>query len=142
MIKSTKTKAEKRSFNMQRIKSADTTIEADFRKALWREGIRYRKNYKLLPGKPDIVITKYRIAIFCDGEFWHGKDWDTKKPKIKDNREYWVTKIERNIGHDNEVNKQLQNIGWTVLRFWGQDIHKNMPGCIAVVLNTLSQTKT
>ena len=142
MIKSTKTKAEKRSFNMQRIKSVNTSIEADFRKALWREGIRYRKNCKILPGKPDIVITKYRIAIFCDGEFWHGKDWEIKKPKIKDNRDYWVTKIERNIGHDNEVNKQLQNIGWTVLRFWGQDIHKNMPGCVYVVLNAISQTKT
>ena len=68
--------------NMQNIKSCDTKIEVILRKALWKKGYRYRKNYKKLPGKPDIVMTKYKIVIFCDGEFFHGKDWDTLKTKL------------------------------------------------------------
>ena len=86
--------------NMRRIKSKDTSIELLLRKRLWQEGIRYRKNYSCLPGKPDIAITKYKIAIFCDGEFFHGKDWNTLKQRLSkgQNSKYWVDKIERNIG--------------------------------------------
>ena len=115
---------------MSRIGSNNTSIEVLLCKALWREGIRYRKNLRTLPGKPDIVITKHKIAVFCDGEFWHGKNWESKKDKIKENRDYWVPKIERNIARDNITEKKLINMGWVVLRFWGKDIKKDLNGCV------------
>ena len=96
---------EQRHKNMKNIKSQNTSIELLLRKALWKKGYRYRKNYKALPGKPDIALTKYKIAIFCDGEFFHGKDWEVLKPRLErgTNSEYWVKKIARNIERDNEV---------------------------------------
>jgi DNA mismatch endonuclease (patch repair protein) len=139
--KSCKTKEEQRSFNMSRVKSANTTIENRLRKALWHEGIRYRKNFKNLPGKPDIAITKYQIAIFCDGEFWHGRDWSIKKNTLKGNRDYWIAKIERNISRDNKTAWQLRSMGWTVLRFWGCEIEKHLPECIADVKDAILQIK-
>ena len=119
-----------RSYNMKRIRGRDTSIEVMLRKALWRSGVRYRKNYTRLPGKPDIVISKYRIAVFCDGEFWHGKDWENKKKRIKSNKDYWINKIERNIARDNEINQKLNALGWTVIRFWGNDIKNDIDGCV------------
>ena len=121
--------------NMQHIKNKDTSIENKLRKALWERGYRYRKNYKGLPGKPDIVLTKYKIAIFCDGEFFHGKDWEVLKPRIENgnNSEYWLKKISRNIERDDEVNKNLLFLGWTVIRFWGKDIKKDVNECIRVI---------
>ena len=121
--------------NMKNIKSKDTSIELKLRKALWHKGYRYRKNYKGLPGKPDIVLTKYKIAIFCDGEFFHGKDWEVLKPRIErgDNSEYWLKKITRNMERDNEVDKQLLFRGWTVIRFWGRDIKKDVEECVKVI---------
>ena len=120
----------KRRFNMSRIKSKNTSIEITLRKALWRAGVRYRKNYQKLPGSPDIAITKYQIAIFCDGEFWHGKDWEKKKTSIKSNREFWIEKIERNRSRDRSNEWALNCMGWVVLRFWGQEIKKDLAGCI------------
>lgn len=90
--------------NMRNIRSKDTKIEIKLRKALWAKGYRYRKNYNLLPGKPDIVFIKYQIAIFCDSEFWHGKNWSQKKDKIQTNREYWLEKIPGNMSRDIRVN--------------------------------------
>ena len=126
---------EQRRKNMQHIRSKDTSIEVLLRQALWKNGIRYRKNYRELPGKPDIVITKYKIAIFCDGEFFHGKDWEVLKPRLQrgDNAEYWIPKIQRNRERDDEVNKKLLFLGWTVIRFWGKDIMKNVDECIKVI---------
>lgn len=126
---------EQRHRNMSNIRSKDTKIECILRKALWSNGIRYRKNYSALPGKPDIVITKYMIAIFCDSEFFHGKDWDSLKPRLLkgDNGEFWVNKISKNISRDEEVNKQLKALGWTVLRFWGTDIKKNTGDCLKTI---------
>jgi len=126
-----------RSYTMSRIKSKDTSIELMLRKALWGSGIRYRKNYKKLPGAPDIAITKHRIAIFCDGDFWHGKNWSTISPKLKNNRVYWVEKIERNIRRDCEADMALHMMGWTVVRFWGSEIHKNLAGCVDDVKDVL-----
>lgn len=130
---------EQRHKNMQKIKSQDTSIELTFRKALWHKGYRYRKNYKALPGKPDIVLTKYKIAIFCDSEFFHGKDWEVLEPKLKKavNGEYWQKKIIRNMNHDDEVNKQLIFLGWTVIRFWGKNIMNHTDECIRVVEETI-----
>ncbi len=141
MAKTKRTAAEQRHLNMSRIKSKNTSIEVSLRKALWHSGIRYRKNYPKLPGSPDIAVLKYRIAIFCDGEFWHGKDWNMKKPTIQGNREYWLTKIERNMERDDEVNRRLQSIGWTVLRFWGNDIKKSVSACIDDVEDAIIQFK-
>jgi DNA mismatch endonuclease (patch repair protein) len=118
---------------MSRIKNKDTSVEVLLRKALWREGIRYRKNLKTLPGKPDIAITKYKIAVFCDGELWHGKDWKKRKQTIATNRDYWIPKIERNMARDKENLKKLENMGWTVVRFWGMEITKKLAGCVQEV---------
>ena len=129
---------EQRRKNMQAIKSKDTSIELALRHALWHCGIRYRKNYKGLPGKPDIVITKYRIAIFCDSDYWHGYDWENRHRRIKSNREYWIPKIERNMQRDKEVTAQLQEAGWTVLRFWEWQIKKHLDECVDVVIKTIN----
>lgn len=130
---------EQRHRNMQNIKSKDTSIECILRKALWAEGIRYRKNYGKLPGKPDIVITKYKIAIFCDSEFFHGKDWESLKLQLSrgKNPDFWINKISRNMERDREVNQSLSNLNWTVLRFWGKDIIKHTSECINIIHGTI-----
>ena len=132
---------EQRKKNMQHIRSKDTAIEIKLRKALWKKGYRYRKNYKLLPGKPDIVLTKYKIAIFCDSEFFHGKDWDKLKEKLSssNNGDFWIKKIARNIERDDEVNKQLLFMGWSVIRFWGKDIKTSPQECVKVVGERISE---
>lgn len=126
---------EQRRKNMQNIKSKDTSIELMLRKALWDEGYRYRKNYKVLPGKPDIALTKYKIAIFCDSEFFHGKDWEVLRARLNrsDKGDYWIRKIERNMARDREVEKKLQYLGWKVIRFWGKDIKKDPTECVRVI---------
>ena len=128
------TKAQRRK-NMQHIRSKDTSIEVKLRKNLWHKGYSYRKNDSRLPGKPDIVLTKFKIAIFCDGEFFHGKDWEVLKPRLEksDNSQYWISKISRNRERDEEINKQLLFQGWTVIRFWGKEIQKNVDECVKVV---------
>ena len=91
---------EQRRKNMQAIRSTDTSIEIALRTALWHRGVRYRKNYKQLPGKPDIAITKYRIVVFCDSDYWHGYDWENRHQRIKSNRDYWIPKIAPSNGMD------------------------------------------
>ena len=130
---------EKRSYIMSHIRGKNTSIEVLLRKRLWHLGIRYRVNYKKIPGCPDIAIVRFKIAIFCDGEFWHGKNWDEKKAKLKNNAEYWITKIERNIERDNFQNTQLKDLGWTVIRFWGDDIKRNIDGCVLTILEAVQQ---
>ena len=134
---------EQRHKNMVNIKGKNTSIELCLRKALWNRGIRYRKNYNKLPGKPDIAITKYKIAVFCDSEFFHGKDWEVLKPRLEagNNAEYWVPKISRNRERDEEVNKELLFLGWTVIRFWGREIKKNTDECIKVIEETIFDLK-
>lgn len=130
--------------NMQHIKSRDTKIEVILRKALWEKGIRYRKNYDKLPGHPDIAITKYRIVIFCDGEFFHGKDWEVLKPRLEkgNNSKFWISKISRNRERDDEINKRLLFEGWTVIRFWGMDIKKHPEECIKVIEEAIFEKMT
>lgn len=127
--------SEQRHRNMSNIKGQNTKIEVQLRKALWRNGIRYRKNYKKLPGKPDIAITKHKIAVFCDSEFFHGKDWDSLRLTLErgKNPSFWVKKIENNIKHDEQVNSELRFLGWTVLRFWGKEILKNTDTCVKAI---------
>lgn len=129
--------------NMSKIKSKDTRIEIVLRKALWKKGYRYRKNDKRLPGRPDIVLSKYKIAIFCDSEFFHGKDWDTLRDRLKkgNNPDYWIPKIERNMQRDLEKDKMLLVLGWRVIHFWGKDILKHTEECIRVIEETIFDMK-
>ena len=132
---------------MSHIRSKDTSIEVLLRKTLWHKGYRYRKNYKLLPGKPDIVLTRYHIAVFCDSEFWHGKEWNVLKSRLLKgkNAEYWIKKIERNMERDAEIDQKLFQMDWTVIRFWGEEIQKDTDKCVrsieeAIFENLISQT--
>lgn len=135
--------SEQRKKNMKNIHSQDTKIEVLLRKELWKRGYRYRKNFEGLPGKPDIVLTKYKIAIFCDGEFFHGKDWELLCPKLEksNNSQYWISKISRNRERDDEVNKKLLFQGWTVIRFWGNEIKKDLNECVKVIEEAIFDIK-
>ena len=125
--------------NMQAIRSKDTKIEITLRTALWQKGIRYRKNYAKVIGKPDIAITKCKIAVFCDSDFWHGYDWENRNQRIKSNRDYWIPKIERNMARDREVTRTLESEGWLVLRFWEWQIKKHPEECIDMIVNAVHQ---
>lgn len=129
--------------NMRKIHSKDTSIELLLRKALWHKGYRYRKNYKALPGSPDIVLTKYKIAIFCDSEFFHGKDWEILKLRLENgkNADFWIKKIERNRNRDYENDKKLLFLGYIVLHFWGQDISKHTDECLQTIEEAIWDTK-
>mgnify|MGYP000009444917 FL=1 len=131
--------AEQRHKNMQAIKCKDTKIEILLRKELWSRGVRYRKNSKDVFGKPDIVFKQKKVAVFCDSEFWHGYNWEIKRDEIKSHRDFWIPKIEHNIKRDNEVNAALEASGWKVLRFWGDEINKNVKACADLIVDTLKE---
>lgn len=130
---------EQRTANMKAIRYKDTKIEIVLRKELWSRGIHYRKNCKDLPGKPDIVFKGKKVAVFCDSEFWHGYDWEKQKERIGTRRDYWLSKIERNMERDREVNKSLQDMGYIVLRFWGRSILKDTSACADEIENVLKE---
>ncbi|MGQ0541710.1 MAG: very short patch repair endonuclease [Blastocatellia bacterium] len=120
---------EQRRERMQRIRSKGSRIEVLLGKALWTRGLRYRKNDPRVFGKPDFTFKRRKVAVFCDSEFWHGKNWRQAKRRIKGNQEYWLAKIERNIRRDREVNRNLRKEGWVVLRFWAKDLQKDPNMC-------------
>jgi DNA mismatch endonuclease (patch repair protein) len=122
---------------MRRVKGKETSIEVMLRKALWHAGIRYRKDYRKLIGRIDIAITKHRIAIFCDGDFWHGRTWDGVTTGVKTNRQYWDDKIAKNVRRDAQVTQCIQSFGWMVIRFWETDIRKDLSGCVDAVKETI-----
>ena len=125
---------EQRHYNMSRIRAADTKAEVLLRKALWEKGLRYRKNYASLPGKPDIVLTRQKIAIFVDGDFWHARGHqDNPGEQVASNKEFWQKKLARNVERDKEVNDELTEAGWLVIRFWEKDILTNLEKCIAEI---------
>lgn len=124
---------EQRRKNMRAVKNKDSQIELLLRKELWSRGLRYRKNCKGIIGKPDIAFIGKKVAVFCDSEFWHGYDWENKKHEIKSRQEFWIPKIERNMQRDEEVTAALEQQGWTVLRFWGNEIKKNTKDCADIV---------
>lgn len=115
---------------MANVKLKGGADEEALAKALWHKGYRYWRNYKKLPGSPDIALQKHHVAIFVDGEFWHGYDWENRKTKLKRNRDYWIAKIEENIARDERVNQQLQDMGWSVIHFWSKEVKKDLDGCI------------
>lgn len=120
---------------MQRIRSKNTKPEILLRKALWHAGIRYRKNYRSLLGIPDIAITKSKIAIFVDGDFWHARGHEESPgEQIGTNKEFWVKKLSRNIERDREVNDALTEAGWLVLRVWESEIYKDINKCVEYII--------
>ena len=128
--------SEERHKIMSKIRGKDTKPEIILRKYLWSKGLRYRKNCRGLPGRPDIALTKYKVAVFCDSEFFHGKDWDKQRAKVNKgaNSDYWVKKIERNIERDKQKDKELKELGWTVIHFWSKDIEKKAEECYRIIL--------
>ena len=134
---------EQRRRNMKAVKNKGSKIETMLQKELWHRGLRYRKNAKTVYGKPDIAFIGKKVAVFCDSEFFHGKDWEVLKPQLErgKNAEFWINKISNNQHRDDEVNKQLQFLGWTVIRFWGKDIMKNTDECIRVIEEAIFDEK-
>ena len=126
--------------NMQAVRSTGSKIEVTLAKALYKHNLRYRKNDKSVFGKPDLTFKKYKIAIFVDSEFWHGKDWEKNILAIKSNRDFWVAKIERNIERDKEVNEYLSHEGWTILRFWGKQIQNDLQNCIEIIISHINES--
>ena len=124
---------EQRHKNMQAVKNKDSKIEVLLRQELWKRGLKYRKNVKTVFGHPDIAFIGKKVAVFCDSEFWHGYDWTKRKSDIKSNQEFWISKIERNMARDEEVNEYLTSHGWVVLRFWGKQIQKDAAGCADII---------
>lgn len=130
-----------RSKIMSRIKAKATKPEITLRKELYRCGFRYRVNYSKLPGKPDIVNKSLKLAVFIDGEFWHGYQWEKKKDTIKSNRAFWIPKIERNMQRDQENNKKLESLGYTVLRFWEHELKKDLNACVRQIMDEVGKKR-
>lgn len=127
---------------MSKVRLKNGKAETILAKIIWHKGYRYRKNYKKLPGSPDIAILRYHIAVFVDGEFWHGENWEERKAKLKHNREYWIEKIEENIARDKRVDAQLKELGWIPIHFWEKQVLKNTDECLNAILeliNTMDQ---
>ncbi len=132
-------KQESRHKIMQGIHSKNTSIELILRKKLWAKGYRYRIHYTALPGKPDIVFPKYKLVVFCDSEFFHGKGWEELKKRLGtgNNPEFWITKIEKNMARDRQNAKDLRKLGWFVLRLWGDEIKKDPDKCVEIIEETI-----
>lgn len=126
---------------MSKVRLKNGKAETILAKCLWHEGYRYRRNYKKLPGSPDIALTKYRVAVFVDGEFWHGENWEERKAKLKHNQEYWIEKIEENMTRDKRVDIQLQELGWIPVHFWEKQILKNTDECVSAVIELIDKRK-
>jgi len=133
---------EQRSKLMSAIRSTNTKDEVRLAKALWALGYRYRRNNKTVFGRPDFTFKKIKLAIFVDGEFFHGKNWDVDRNRIKTNSEFWIKKIERNMQRDIEVNAYLESQNWKILRFWSNDIKKNLDSCILEIQNAINERET
>lgn len=123
---------------MSAIKPRNTKPELLLRKALWRRGLRFRVNYTKILGRPDIVFTRAKIVVFCDGDFWHGHNWAIRgisslEDELAQYSEYWQNKIRSNIKRDAENSQKLEAEGWCVLRFWESDIKKNPESCASLI---------
>lgn len=127
---------------MATVKLKGGNAESLLAKELWKKGYRYRKNYRKLPGSPDIAITKHNIAIFVDGEFWHGYNWENKKKCLGRNKDYWVEKIEENITRDNRNDKELKALGWIPVHFWSKEVLNDPTGCANDIEDLIIQLRT
>lgn len=129
------------SYNMSRVRSSGSKIEQVMGSALWAAGIRYRKQYRKVPGRPDFALVSARIAVFCDSSFWHGRGWPTTANALKKNKKFWVAKIEYNIARDREVDRLLANLGWAVVRFWDDEILEHTASCVKRVKTLLHKRR-
>lgn len=126
------------SYTMSRIRSKNTSIEIALRKPLWAAGVRYRLHYKIA-GSPDIAVPGKKVAVFCDSTFWHGRDWRSRKKRMKSNRAYWIKKIEGNMARDRRINRLLRKEGWVVLRFWDVQIESALDQCVQRVIGAIRE---
>jgi DNA mismatch endonuclease (patch repair protein) len=122
---------------MRRVRSRDTTPELALRRALWKQGLRYRIYSRQLPGNPDIVFRGARVVVFVDGDFWHGNQWRLRGLASLEDQfrhakraDYWVPKIRRNMVRDADATARLEYGGWKVLRLWESDIAADLGGCV------------
>ena len=130
---------EQRTRNMRAIRSKDTTIELMLRKALYQRNVRYRLNQSVFGTHPDITIAKYKLAIFCDGDYWHGKTY--AEHPASTNKRYWDEKIKRNVERDLEQTIRLRDNGWTVLRFWESEIKADIDKCTDTIISAIKARK-
>jgi DNA mismatch endonuclease (patch repair protein) len=128
---------EERSRIMRAVKGKDTTLEKKVCSALWRSGLRFRKHLSSLPGKPDIVFTRRRLAVFIDSCFWHGCSSHLRMPKS--NLDYWKAKIERNKARDKATTQKLESDGWLVLRFWEHEVREDLERCLSKVRSLMDK---
>lgn len=127
---------EQRSYCMSRIKGKDTGLETRVRSELHKRGFRFRKHLKELPGKPDVVFTKAKVAVFIDGDFWHGYRFSTWEHKVSD---FWKTKISKNRERDAKNHRRLRNMGWTVIRLWQHDLERDFEASIGKIVSALKK---
>jgi len=125
---------------MSAVKSKNTRPEMALRRSLWAKGMRYLVNVNTLPGKPDIVFTKTRIAVFCDGDFWHGHNWAIRgfsslEEELERYSQFWKDKILGNIKRDSVNTEKLKSDGWEVIRLWESDIKKDLPKCVDLIID-------
>lgn len=123
---------------MQAVKSKNTKLEEYVSKELWKRGIRFRKNVNSLKGKPDIAIKKYKLVIFLDSCFWHGCKKHCRYPKT--NKDYWISKIEKNKERDQKITNYYIKKGWNILRIWEHDLKENFINTIEKIQDFIFQT--
>jgi len=124
---------------MSKVKLKRGVAETILAKTLWHRGVRYRLNFRALSGSPDIAITKHKVAVFIDGEFWHGQDWESRKLRLNRNREYWIEKIEENMARDKRNDATLMDAGWYVIRFWEKEILRDVDACADAVIAEITK---
>ena len=129
---------EQRSYCMSRVKGKDTGLETRVRSELHRRGFRFRKHLKELPGKPDIIFTRAKVAIFVDGDFWHGYEYSTWEHKLSN---FWKTKISKTIERDRKNHRQLREMGWTVIRVWENELERDFKASIQRITSAVNLKK-
>lgn len=133
------------SFLMSRVRAINTRMEVELRSSLHRQGFRFRKNVAALPGKPDIAFLREKLAIFVDGDYWHARilqesGEDALRASLKtNNREFWVTKLQRNCERDIAVTNALEELGWLVMRLWESDLKRHMTDCLRTIVAVLER---
>lgn len=130
---------EQRSYCMSRIKGKDTGLEMRVRSELHRRGFRFRKHVKELPGKPDVVFTKAKVAVFIDGDFWHGYRFPAWEHKVSD---FWKQKINKNREQDRRNHRKLKEMGWTVIRLWQHDLERDFQECIERIIAAVNEARS
>ena len=119
---------------MSRIKGKDTGLETRVRSELHKRGLRFRKHLKELPGKPDVVFTKAKVAVFIDGDFWHGYQFQTWEHKVSD---FWKRKISKTRERDAKTDRTLRGMGWTVIRLWEHGLKQDFKGSVEGIVSVL-----